>query len=327
MEPHSLFVYLLYILHKERNYGMRQIKNISFICVCIICLTIMWGCEEQIGSSSENTINLYYLNESGTALKTVSYELKSEAPEDKINEIMCAMRESRKDVNKAIPDEIKFISYELSGQVLSLNMDSAYLNLDSISEIFVRAAVVLTFTQLDEVSYVSFYVNNNPVKDSNGDALVMISHSDFIDKVGGTLNNYENTTVTLYYANYSGNKLKTEIRTGMYDSSQPIEQYIVEQLIKGPAEEGNYRTLPQNSNIRSISTNNGVCYIDFDSNFLSGASSVKDEIMIYSIVNSLTELSHINKVQISVNGDIDVELHNRFSLNQLLVRDLSYMEN
>lgn len=306
---------------------MRQIKRISFVCIYIICLAIMWGCEEQSQSASEDGINLYYLNESGTALKTVSYEPESETADDKINEIMSAMRESRKDVNKAIPDEINFISYELSGQVLSLNMDSSYLSMDSVSEIFVRAAVVLTFSQLDEVSYVSFYVNNNPVKDVNGDALVMMSDSDFIDKVGGTLNNYENTTVTLYFANYGGNKLKTEVRTGMYDSSLPIEQYIVEQLIKGPSEEGNYRTLPQNTNFRSISTNNGVCYIDFDSNFLSGASSVKDEIMIYSIVNSLTELSHINKVQISVNGDIDVELHNRFSLNKLLVRDLSYMED
>ena len=44
---------------------------------------------------------------------------------------MCAMRESRKDVNKAIPDEVKIISYEMSGQVLSLNICpggcSAYL--------------------------------------------------------------------------------------------------------------------------------------------------------------------------------------------------------
>lgn len=271
-------------------------------------------------------MSLYYLNESKTALKTVSYKLKSENTDDKINEIMSAMREERKDVRSAVPDEVYAISYELSGQVLSLNFDTAYLGLDSITEIFARAAIVLTFTQMEEISYVSFYVNNNPVKDANGDAVVMMSSADFIDKVGNTVNNYENTTVTLYFANYSGNKLRTEIRTGMYDSSQSLERYIVEQLIKGPAEKDDYRTIPQDTGIRSISTNNGVCYIDFESNFLSGASSVKDEIMIYSIVNSLTELSHINKVQISVNGDIDVELHNRFSLSQLLMKDLSYME-
>lgn len=305
---------------------MRRIKNIFFICMCTMCLTTLLGCEKKSQADSKNEMSLYYLNESGTALETVSYKLKSDSADEKINEIMCAIREERKNLLPVIPEEVYAISYDLSGQVLSLNFDSAYLGLDSTTEILVRAAMVFTFTQLEEVSYVSFYVNNNPFKDANGDTVVMVSASDFIDKVGNNVNNYQNTTVTLYFANYSGNKLRTEIRTGMYDSSQSIERYIIEQLIKGPSENGDYGTIPQSTNIRSISTNNGVCYIDFDSNFLSGASSVKDEIMVYSIVNSLTELSHISKVQISVNGDIDVELHSRFSLNKLLTRDLSYME-
>lgn len=305
---------------------MRRIKTIIFLCICIIGIAVLPGCEKNSQAESDDEISLYYLNESGTALKTVGYSLESDDVDGKINEIMAAMRKERKNVVAAVPGGVQSISYELSGNVLSLNFDSSYLGLDSITEIFLRAATVLTFTQLEEVSYVSFYVNNNPVKDANGDAVVMLSESDFIDKVGNTLNNYENTTVTLYFANYSGNKLKAEIRTGMYDSSRSLERYIVEQIIKGPADNGNYRTVPHDTEIRSINTSNGVCYIDFDGNFLSGASSVKDEIMIYSIVNSLTELSHINKVQISVNGNIDVELHNRFSLNQLLMKDLSYME-
>lgn len=306
---------------------MRQIKNKITICICLmVCLMALSGCENDSNTGSENKINLYYLNESGTSLETVSYELKSDNTDDKINELLSAIKEERKNVLSAVPKEINAASFELSGQVLSLNFDSAYLGLDSVTEILVRAAVVLTFTQLEEVSYVSFYVNNNPYKDSNGDAVFLVVASDFIDNVGNNVNNYENTTVTLYFANYSGNKLRSEIRTGMYDSGQSLERYIVEQLIKGPVEHDDYGTIPSNTNIRSISTNNGVCYIDFDNNFSSGASSVKDEIMIYSIVNSLTELPHISKVQISVNGDIDVMLHNRFSLNQLLTKDLSYME-
>ncbi len=305
---------------------MKPVKIIIFICMCIMCLSALFGCEKKSQANSKDEISLYYLNDSGTALEAVSYKLESDSADEKINEIMRAIREERKNVLPVIPKEVNAISYELSGQVLALNFDSAYLGLDSTTEILVRAAMVFTFTQLEEVSYVSFYVNNNPYKDANGDTAVMVSSSDFIDKVGNNVNNYQSTTVTLYFANYGGNKLRTEIRTGMYDSSQSLERYVVEQLIKGPAESGDYVTIPQGTGIRSISTNNGVCYIDFDSDFLSGASSVKDEIMVYSIVNSLTELSHISKVQISVNGDIDVELHGRFSLNSFLTKDLSYME-
>ncbi len=302
-------------------------KDILLMLLVVVSSLLVVGCSGDTSDDSEDEgFKLYYINQEGTRLETVSYELESSETDDRIQEIYKAMCEDREDMVSVIPTGVKVISYSLSEEILTLNFGTYYSSMDSVTEIFLRSAVVLTLTQLEDISYVTFNINGQPLKDANGNTIGTMKASNFIDKVGNTLNNYESTTVTLYFANLKGNALRTEIRTGVYDSSKSLERYIVEQIIKGSASDGSYRTVSKQLEIRSINTNNGICYIDFSDEFLRGTSSVKDEIMIYSIVNSLTELSYISKVQISVEGEVDVTLHNKISLNTLFLRDLSYME-
>lgn len=303
-------------------------NKISFLlCLCVMMVSIPTGCGDGSAEETKGEYKIYCLNESGTALETVGYNTSEEEWIDKAWELFSQLQVSHGDYKAAVPENISINYYGMSGGVMYLYFDNTYSEMDAVTEIFARAAIVLTLTQLEEVSQIQFYVNNNPLKSAAGTNVGAMSASSFVDNVGKTLNNYESTTVTLYFANRNGNKLKSEIRTGMYDGSEPLEKYVVEQLIKGPSESGDYKIMPQGVKIRSINTNNGVCYVDFSAEFASATSPVKDETMIYAIVNSLTELSHINKVQISVKGETNVTLHGRTTLNQLFVRDLSYMED
>jgi germination protein M len=88
-----------------------------------------------------------------------------------------------------------------------------------------------------------------------------------------------------------------------YGKNVPIERVVVEQLISGAEETGYYRTLPAKLKLLGISVNNGTCYVNLDSTFLSEMVNVSESIPIYSIVNSLCQLESINQVQILVNGD------------------------
>lgn len=304
---------------------MRKIKCILLLILVLIPVITFSGCKKE-DNSEDNKFLLYYVSTSGTKLKTVEYELKAKAVNERAKEAMRAMCEPREDCVEAKPNGVNIVSYRIQNDVLTLVFDDSYNNLDSVSEIFLRASMVLTLTQIENINFVSFYINDQPLKDAQGNAIGELKSSNFIDKVGYSINNYESTTVTLYFANITGNRLRTEIRSGMYDSSRSIERYIIEQIIAGPSASSNYKTLPSETVILSINTNNGVCYVDFSNSFSDKASYVKDEIMIYSIVNSLTELPYINKVQISIEGEVDVKLHNIYSLNSLFIKDLSYME-
>jgi germination protein M len=82
-----------------------------------------------------------------------------------------------------------------------------------------------------------------------------------------------------------------------------MERLAVEQIISGPNTDICFPTISKDSKINSINVKDGVCYIDFDQNFLSEPYSVKAEVALYSVVNTVAELLDVNKVAFSINGE------------------------
>ena len=76
-----------------------------------------------------------------------------------------------------------------------------------------------------------------------------------------------------------------------------------------------------------MNVKDGVCYVDVDSMFLTQIYNVTAEVTIYSIANSLAELSNVNKVQISVNGDTSVNYKENISLSTVFERNLELVDN
>ena len=66
--------------------------------------------------------------------------------------------------------------------------------------------------------------------------------------------------------------------------------------------------------------------MNLDSSFLSGEVDAADYIPVYALVDSLTELQTVNKVQITVNGSANVLYRNSISLASPLERDEKYIE-
>ena len=100
-----------------------------------------------------------------------------------------------------------------------------------------------------------------------------------------------------------------------------MEEYILNQLKKGPAIESTYRTMSADVEILSVATTDGICYVNLGSNFLELEHPASDEIMIYSIVNSLCRLPYVSSVQFLVDGNSDVLLHSYTDLSAPLTRN------
>jgi len=105
-----------------------------------------------------------------------------------------------------------------------------------------------------------------------------------------------------------------------------MEKLVVEELLKGPQSSGRFATLPSDVKLLNVSVNENVCYINFDSAFLNNALEVKEYIPIYSIVNSLCEISYVNRVQITINGSQDAMFRDVISLNTQFERNLELGE-
>ena len=85
-----------------------------------------------------------------------------------------------------------------------------------------------------------------------------------------------------------------------------MERFVVDEFLSGPSGKiaGLYPTVSPDTKILSVMTKDGICYVNFDGNFLTVVGNVTTEVAIYSIVNSLIELPSVNRVQILVNGEI-----------------------
>ena len=66
--------------------------------------------------------------------------------------------------------------------------------------------------------------------------------------------------------------------------------------------------------------------MDLDNTFLTQIYNVTSDVTIYSITNSLVELSNVNKVQISINGNINVTYRENTSLSTVFERNLELVE-
>lgn len=112
-----------------------------------------------------------------------------------------------------------------------------------------------------------------------------------------------NLDVTLYFLSEDGNYLVPEVRT-IKKGSEKLEELVVSELIKGPAQPGHVAIIPSETKLLSVTSSNGIAFVDVSKDFLSTdkMSSKQLILMIYSIVDTLTELKGINKVQFLING-------------------------
>lgn len=119
------------------------------------------------------------------------------------------------------------------------------------------------------------------------------------------------TPVKLYFTNEDNSKLLAEIRYISFDRKKNGPENkateILIQLIKGPGEgTGLKPTIPQGTKIHSpIKVEGKIATVDLSKEFIENHSGEKEaeKTTIYSIVNSLTQVNGIEKIQFKIEGE------------------------
>ncbi len=310
---------------EKKKYKQYHFLYSVILLVCCMVLGIT-GCGEK--SADESDYQIYYVNTEKTKLEASGYDTDTTSQDKLIDELLQQMSQAPNEVNmqKVLPDNVKIQEISLDNTELQINYDTDYSGMKKQEEYLCRAATVLTLTQIEGVDTVSIYVDGQSLTDSSGESIGAMTAANFVDNSGATINSYQSVNFVLYFANRDGDMLVDRSYEGITLNNISMEKYIVEQLIKGPSVDSIKRTLSPNLKLLSISTVDGICYVNFDETFLEEAEDVSSEVAIYSIVNSLCDLGYINKVQISVNGEVDIDYQENISLNQLFRRNLDMVE-
>lgn len=305
-------------------------KAVSLRLLSLILLLVSFfaaGCSQE--SEEKSAYHVYYLNKEITKIVGKAYEPEAEAKDTNamIDELLMQLATDSGDVNynKPIPNDVEVMDYSLEGTLLTLYFDNDYSSMDRITEVLVRAAIVRTMMQVDGVECLTFYVGESPLSDQEGNPIGVMTAESFVENPGEQINSIQTAVLALYFANSEGNALVKETQEVHYSSNISLEKLVMEYLLAGPEGDDAQSAIPSGTKLVNVSVLDGVCYVNLDDVFLNQDYSIEEPIVMYSIINSLSELSTISKVQISVNGDTSGVYRDSFPLDELYERNLDYV--
>ncbi len=298
-------------------------KRIMTILLALGCLALFTACgEEQVDQT--RVYPVYYINNAETKIEMHEHYMVAQELEDQVTELLNTLATTPAKLEYKAPLGMGFQvqNVEVKMGKVQLDVTESYYDMSVTTEVLVRAAIVRTLTQLSQINFVSITVNGNPLRDSLGNIVTTMNWDQFVENDGNAINTYEEVTLKLYFANEAGDGLIAANRTKEYNTNISLEKLIVEELIKGPSVEGLFPTINPSTKVASVTVRDGVCYVNLDETFLNQLYNVTPEVTIYSITNSLVELSNVNRVQISVNGDNSGTYREKYSLTTYFERNL-----
>ena len=221
-------------LRKWRE-GMK--RKTSILLFLLVLMMFLIGCGSK---KEESQYKVYYLNADGTGIVDEDIELHEIGTKGKINEFLTALstQPGNSSMRRTIPTEIKVNHVETESYQLMIDFSKEYLNLTPIDEVLIRAAITKTLLQIEDYSYVSFTVENQPLVNHNGVVIGSMSEDTFVENPGQQISSSQKTTMTLYFSNKEGNALVKESRVVHYSSHISLEKLVMEQLMEGPKKAG-----------------------------------------------------------------------------------------
>jgi len=220
------------------------------------------------------------------------------------------------DFNNNLPvkaADIKLQNVLIFGSHVILDYSKEYKAQSPIEEMNFRSALVKSLTEFDDFSSVEITVNQGQLFNSD----YYVGREKFQD----VLLDYDEVTgrnesgqVLLYLPTEEKDKLRLETKEVTISANEKIEATVINALI-----DQDNQVLPLGVKLLNVYTHQGICFVDFSNEFKTGnlPNGISERLAIYSVVNSLSELKHIDKVQILVNGTVVSIFKESLTLNRI----------
>ena len=133
------------------------------------------------------------------------------------------------------------------------------------------------------------------------------------------------TVITLYFLDKDNYNLAPEAR--QIDAKELLDnpyEFLINLLMDGPKNEKLVKLIPENTKINNVKIENNILFIDFSEDFIKEQNLGKkqEELILKSIVNTVTELTEINKVAFLINGEENKEFPDgEVKFNKIFIRE------
>ena len=188
----------------------------------------------------------------------------------------------------------------LEDGTLTLELSDAFFALSGIDRTLATACIVYSMAALPQVEEVVLAAPEGTGSDSLlATPLTPKSFLLFDDSATS-----DEMTLKLYFSDAGARFLVEETRTRSFASDAEVPTYLVEELLGEPEKETSLRVLPEGTALREITLDDGLVTVDFSQAFLENApkTHVQARMAVFSLVNTLTELDQVERVQILCQG-------------------------
>lgn len=269
------------------------------------------------------TGTLYFFNEAGTSISDESREVKyrndSDLPRAVISKLLKGPRTPK--LKRTLARDVELLGVDMRDMSnIVVNFSSEYISGDTTKDILKTYSVVKSLCEIYYVNSVKVVVEGNDIVTPEGAAIGYLTAADI--NLATDTNTSETREIKLYFTKKDYNMLSSEMRTIKITDQQPLEQYIINELIKGPHDKERIPTLSKDTVLLSVDIADDICFVNFKSNFIDKNSGAREKeiLSIYSIVDSLTELDSISRVQFLIGGK-KVDMFGNININSMFGRN------
>lgn len=274
---------------------MKRIAALS-LAMCLV----LAGC--NAGDGSEGPV-LWYAGdvsvwgESSEAVGSMTYQgdLTVEAMVD----ALLHPTELREGLRCPFPAEAELLGWSLEGGTLHLDLSPDYDELEDFALTLANYCLTLTLSQLPGVERVSVTVAGHPLSDG---------HWTEMDTSQALLSGAEERPVEvsadLYFPRAAGRGLGMETRAFFLTEGDVLAEAVTQALLTGPEDEELSSAIPAGTELLSLHLEDGVCIVNLSRSLLDGlpADEGSQILLIYSIVNTLGNLTSVRAVCLQVDG-------------------------
>lgn len=266
------------------------------ICLTIALLVCVCGCgvgKKEIPDQTplgENMIHLYCVNEDTIVQSEEAYQLKTpDSASASVDDVMTALLDKE---NSQI-ESYSYMMGEDNSLILELFVGEAALEKENT--LLMMAAITKTLFQLQDIQTIQLTVSQN-----SGDVVGTHTYTRDSFYFYDYDNSLANITIQVFVPAETGEKLQAVVveKTVMPDVSE--QEMIVRELVARGI-------IAKQTHVNMVSVHDGICYLDLSEEFIKGEISVRADVSLYALINSIVKQCGVDAVQILVDGErIDI---------------------
>lgn len=220
-----------------------------------------------------------------------------------------------RDLRSPFPRQTQLLECSIQNNTLLLELDASFADLSGIDLTLACACIAKTAFEHLNVSEIHLRASGALL---NGRETVILREGDIlleddtVDKM--------RTELTLYYGDQQVRYLIGHNISINPAAHENVAEYLVSLLMEAPQGYSMRSVIPRNTRLLDCSISDGTCTLNFSSDFEANAYVVSyaQRLTLLSIVNTLTQLEDIQRVEFCVEGNVIVHYRN-LSISKPLV--------